>query len=55
MSMSYGATSNSLQGSYSISNLTLELGNASSNFVGSELVCVEFTGGSAARCKLGLY
>ena len=55
MSMSYGTTSNSLQGSYSISNLTLELGNASSNFVGSELVCVEFTGGSAARCKLGLY
>jgi hypothetical protein len=55
MSMSYGTTSNSLQGSYSISNLTLELGKASSNFVGSELVCVEFTGGSAARCKLGLY
>ena len=57
MTLKYGTASETTTGSYSISNLTIELKSSltQGEFASDGTVCVSFTGGSAAKCKLGMY
>lgn len=57
MTLTYGTETETKTGSYSLSNVTLEMTPAltQGEYSAPSMVCVNFTGGSAAKCKLGMY